>query len=533
MKYLLTIIALALTAIGANAQKLIAEADFTTAIEFTGWFQFADEQNDGKVELGAQGLEITFGTKTGQLWQPQIMVISDGSFNLEEDGNYKVVVTAKFPTAGRLQINMGSWSANDQATFNIAASDDFQTVECDFKGWSLTAEGAHLLFQCGDFMGTTILKSIKVYDLDGKSDGDQGTGEDKVDKNCVVNGIIYGVKEDGSAEVTGVEQSSSIVDILSSVYIDGKTYQVTSIGNFAFYQCRNIISLNIPTTVKFIGSSAFEDCTGLTTLSLKDGLEIIGGSAFQGCTGLQMLTIPSTVKSISINAFADCKGITDVYCYSETIPETHFDAFDATPTEKSTLHVPANAVETYRLTWPWSDFLNILSLEGGDIPETPETLKCANPVVSYYNGKISFSCATDGVSYKYTITNDDVKSGSGNEVSLGVTYNLSVLATKTGYENSDRVTATLCWVDTEPKMEGVTNDLSNVLDKAVLIQNNGNQIIVSGVDAGTTINVFDLTGKSVGSARVSSETTFINTTLRSGDIGIVKIGNKAVKVLMK
>lgn len=126
-----------------------------------------------------------------------------------------------------------------------------------------------------------------------------------------------------------------------------------------------------------------------------------------------------------------------------------------------------------------------------------------------------------------------MKSGSGNEVSLGVTYNLSVLATKTGYENSDRVTATLCWVDTEPKMEGVTNDLSNVLDKAVLIQNNGNQIIVSGVDAGTTINVFDLAGKSVGSARVSSETTFINTTLRSGDIGIVKIGNKAVKVLMK
>ena len=171
MKKLFTLVAMALMAVGANAQTKIAEADFTTATEFTGWTQFDDSQTDGKVELGAEGLEITVGIQTGQLWQPQIMVIGDGSFNLEEDGNYKVVVTAKFPTAGSLQINMGSWSANDQAQFPVEASDDFQTIECDFEGWSVTAEGAHLLFQCGDFKGTTILKSVEVYDM---SDGGEG-----------------------------------------------------------------------------------------------------------------------------------------------------------------------------------------------------------------------------------------------------------------------------------------------------------------------------------------------------------------------
>ena len=162
---------MALMAVGANAQTKIAEADFTTATEFTGWTQFDDSQTDGKVELGAEGLEITVGIQTGQLWQPQIMVIGDGSFNLEEDGNYKVVVTAKFPTAGSLQINMGSWSANDQAQFPVEATGDFQEVVCDFEGWSVTAEGAHLLFQCGDFKGTTILKSVEVYDM---SDGGEG-----------------------------------------------------------------------------------------------------------------------------------------------------------------------------------------------------------------------------------------------------------------------------------------------------------------------------------------------------------------------
>ena len=161
---------MALMAVGANAQTKIAEADFTTATEFTGWTQFDDSQTDGKVELQAgEGLAITVGVQTGQLWQPQIMVIGDGSFNLEEDGNYKVVVTAKFPSAGTLQINMGSWSANDQATFPVTATGDFQTDVFEFEGWSVNAEGAHLLFQCGDFKGTTIVKSIKVIQVGGET----------------------------------------------------------------------------------------------------------------------------------------------------------------------------------------------------------------------------------------------------------------------------------------------------------------------------------------------------------------------------
>ena len=168
MKKLFTLVAMALMAVGANAQTKIAEVDFTTATEFTGWTQFDDSQTDGKVELQAgEALAITVGVQTGQLWQPQILVIPDGSFNHAEDGDYKVVVTAKFPTAGTLQINMGSWSANDQAQFPVEASDDYQTVECDFSGWSVDAEGAHLLFQCGDFKGTTLLKSVEVYDMSG------------------------------------------------------------------------------------------------------------------------------------------------------------------------------------------------------------------------------------------------------------------------------------------------------------------------------------------------------------------------------
>ena len=184
MKKFFTLVAMALMAVGANAQELIAEVDFTTATEFTGWNQFGDGQ-EGSVELKAgEGLAITVGSQTGQLWQPQTMVIPDGTFNLEEDGNYKVVVEAKFPTAGELQINMGTWASNDQTTVDVPASDDFQTVEIEFPGFAYTLEGCHLLFQNGDFLGTTIVKSVKVIDL-------STTGIEAVKANKAFDGAIY------------------------------------------------------------------------------------------------------------------------------------------------------------------------------------------------------------------------------------------------------------------------------------------------------------------------------------------------------
>ena len=184
MKKFFTLVAMVLIAIGANAQAKIAEVDFTTLSEFTGWSQFAEGQS-GSVELTAEGLAITVGSQTGELWQPQTMVIADGSFNLAEDGNYKVVITAKYPTDGTLQINMGSWGSNAQQTFPVTSTGDFQTDEFVFDPWGADIEGCHLLFQNGDFLGTTIIKSIKLIDLDAPT----GIAAVKADKKF--DGAIY------------------------------------------------------------------------------------------------------------------------------------------------------------------------------------------------------------------------------------------------------------------------------------------------------------------------------------------------------
>ena len=141
---------------------------------------------------------------------------------------------------------------------------------------------------------------------------------------------------------------------------------VTSIGKFTFYQCRKITSLNIPSSVIFIGSSAFEDCTGLTALTLSEGLQSVGGSSFEGCTGLKSLTIPSTVNTIKMNAFKNCKAITDVYCYAQTVPDTDDTAFDGTPIESATLHVPKGCSGAYKSMAPWKSFKNIVEMVDED-----------------------------------------------------------------------------------------------------------------------------------------------------------------------
>ena len=63
--------------------------------------------------------------------------------------------------------------------------------------------------------------------------------------------------------------------------------------------------------------------------------------------------------------------------------------------------------------------------------------KCAMPTININGGKLNFSCETEDVEFFYEITNKDSKEGSGKEVNLTNTYEVTVYAVKKDYENSD------------------------------------------------------------------------------------------------
>ena len=302
---------------------------------------------------------------------------------------------------------------------------------------------------------------------------------------------------------------------------------VTSIGDYAFCDCSGLTSVTIPNSVTSIGNSAFYRCSGLTSVTIPNSVTSIGDWAFQNCSGLTSVTIPNSVTSIGGRAF-DGVDIPTVI----SLIENPFSVFGKSSNKRTftqntfnnaTLYVPKGTIDKYKATEGWKDFVFIEEINQ----------QCEKPTISYLNGKLMFACATEGAICQYSITDTDIKAGSGNEVQLTATYNISVYAAKTGYYNSETATATLCWIEQQPETEGISNGMANIPANAVLIQGEGGTIKVHGCNEGEQVSVYSINGTKAGSAVSENGSATINTTLQPGNVAIVKIGEKSVKIIMK
>jgi len=110
---------------------------------------------------------------------------------------------------------------------------------------------------------------------------------------------------------SGYENVESI-SIPDFVYHNNIRYYVRSIGDWAFYSCSGLTSIEIPNSVTSIGSSAFEGCSGLTSIEIPNSVTSIGNYAFHGCSGLTNVEIPNSVTSIGNYAFDGCSGLTSI-----------------------------------------------------------------------------------------------------------------------------------------------------------------------------------------------------------------------------
>ena len=82
---------------------------------------------------------------------------------------------------------------------------------------------------------------------------------------------------------------------------------VTSIGNRAFLSCLSLSKIVIPSSVTSIGDSAFFWCRSLSDIVIPSSVTSIGVSAFRCCDSLSKIVISSSVTSIGKGAFCYCK----------------------------------------------------------------------------------------------------------------------------------------------------------------------------------------------------------------------------------
>ena len=139
--------------------------------------------------------------------------------------------------------------------------------------------------------------------------------------NTSVGGIYYSFNSNTLTATVSYRGTSSdeyngeysgTINIPSSVEYKGLTYKVTSIGNDAFYYCRNLQSVTIPSSVTSIGEDAFRYCTSLTSITIPNSVTSIGPWAFYNCNKMTSVTLSDNLQSIETQTFCDCTSLTNI-----------------------------------------------------------------------------------------------------------------------------------------------------------------------------------------------------------------------------
>ena len=178
---------------------------------------------------------------------------------------------------------------------------------------------------------------------------------------------------------------------ISSVIIDSG---VTSIGNFAFYDCDSLTSVEIPNSVTSIGDGSFEkcgelssiivpnsvtcmgmgvfnQCSSLVSFTIPSGITTIRIAAFWGCSALTSIIIPANVTSIEDWAFTNCSNLSAVYCRRSTPPQLGGnDTFDGTSSSLA-IYVPCDALVAYQNAEVWSVYANRITIAPSMIQGLP------------------------------------------------------------------------------------------------------------------------------------------------------------------
>ena len=149
------------------------------------------------------------------------------------------------------------------------------------------------------------------------------------EKNLVTNLKIIGeingtdlrfIREMAGRDVKGNSTSGnlSVLDLSEARFVAGGDYYYMTpngnccytsndiIGKYAFYGCRSLTSVNIPSSVTYIGERAFSGCRSLTSVNIPSSVTEIGMWVFSGCSSLTSVNIPSSVTRIGYAAFYLC-----------------------------------------------------------------------------------------------------------------------------------------------------------------------------------------------------------------------------------
>ena len=302
------------------------------------------------------------------------------------------------------------------------------------------------------------------------------------------NGIYYtlDIKTLTATVTNGSNRYQGNVNIPKTIWINGTTYNVTTIGVNAFGWCSELISVTIPNSVTRIALSAFQNCYSLTSVTIPNSVSFIGEFAFGNCTSLTSITIPNKVTSISSSVFSGCSGLTSV-----TIPNSVTSIGEAA-------------------------FYGCSSLVSVTIPNSVTSIGS-----EAFSG-CNISKIISKIEIPFNLATNTFSSKTFNDATLYVP-----IGTSGKYKNKDG------WKNFSHIEEGDPSGIEKVLSIANMIQSEGGMLTVQNIKNGTLVNVYSTNGTQVGFSISQNGQATIDTNLQPGSVAIVKIGDKSIKVIIK
>lgn len=258
----------------------------------------------------SDGLPESF---TGEHFSVNVTSINGSFFAMEDlcwqfDGDYSedeanaLISALSGETITKLVVHRLNWSDNTlivKANGNSVSYTQSPISEdvSDFTYENINASEVKL-FANPDYYssGYCYVSSIDVYYTGGSAP-----------MVTVIGNIAYNLDDaNHTAEAVAYNGSDESVEIPSSVYYNGWTYNVTSINSDGF-QNSSFKNIVIGENVLSIPDNAFKGCTDLTAVTIGKGVTSIGANAFNSCDFLADVTFvrPSVEQTLAIgsNAF--------------------------------------------------------------------------------------------------------------------------------------------------------------------------------------------------------------------------------------
>ena len=151
------------------------------------------------------------------------------------------------------------------------------------------------------------------------------SGDIVIPETATNAGVTYRVTRIGNytfyenRQITSVTLPKSIVSIGKNAFYRCYALGTVNLPNSlveiesgAFYECTSFTDIKIPESVRTIGSDAFRGCSSVTSLTIAEGLESMGSNVFRGMRSIRSVTIPSTLKVLGYGAFAECRNLIQI-----------------------------------------------------------------------------------------------------------------------------------------------------------------------------------------------------------------------------